>query len=175
MKGMRKTPLLFILRHSTFIHIFSPFDSPNPRSYTARPCFLKDIDMAFKCVVVTPDSQIADDTVTQVILPAHDGEMGILTDRSPLLVKLGVGQLRLDVQGGARKLFFVDGGIAQMVDNKLTILTDEACKPEEIDLESAKAEYAAAEAIKITDTKSAEKRARGLARGTVKQRLAAKR
>lgn len=131
--------------------------------------------MSFKCVVVTPEAQIADDTVTQVILPAHDGEMGILTNRSPLLVKLGVGQLRLDVQGGGKKLFFVDGGIAQMKDNQLTILTDEAVAPEEINLESARAEYNEAQAMKITDAKTAEKRARGLARGTVKQRLAAKR
>lgn len=131
--------------------------------------------MSFKCVVVTPEAQIADDTVTQVILPAHDGELGILTDRAPLLVKLGVGQLRMDVQGGGRKLFFVDGGIAQMKDNKLTILTDEAVAPENIDLESAKAEYAEAQAMKITDAKTAAKREHGLARGTVMQRLATKR
>jgi len=131
--------------------------------------------MSFKCVVVTPDAQIADETVTQVILPAHDGEIGILTNRSPLLVKLGVGQLRLDVQGGGMKLFFVDGGIAQMKDNKLTVLTDDAMTPEDINLETARAEYAEAQAMKITDAKSYEKRARGLARGTVKQRLAAKR
>lgn len=131
--------------------------------------------MSFKCVVVTPDAQIADETVTQVILPAHDGEIGILTNRSPLLVKLGVGQLRLDVQGGGMKLFFVDGGIAQMKDNKLTVLTDDAMTPEDINLETARAEYAEAQAMKISDAKSYEKRARGLARGTVKQRLAAKR
>ena len=131
--------------------------------------------MSFTCVVVTPEAQIAEDTVTQVILPAHDGEIGILTNRAPLLVKLGVGQLRLDVQGGGRKLFFVDGGIAQMKDNKLTVLTDEAVAPEDIDLESAKAEYAEAQAMKITDAKTAAKRERGLARGTVKQRLAARR
>ena len=131
--------------------------------------------MSFKCVVVTPDAQIADETVTQVILPAHDGEIGILTNRSPLLVKLGVGQLRLDVQGGGMKLFFVDGGIAQMKDNKLTVLTDDAMTPEDINLETARAEYAEAQAMKISDAKSYEKRARGLARGTVKQRLIAKR
>ena len=43
--------------------------------------------MSFRCVVVTPEQQTLDETVTQAILPAHDGLLGILTDRSPLLVK----------------------------------------------------------------------------------------
>ena len=44
--------------------------------------------MAFKCVVVTPEQQMFDETITQAIVPAHDGKVGILTDRAPLLVKL---------------------------------------------------------------------------------------
>ena len=40
--------------------------------------------MSFQCTVVTPEQQILDETVTQVILPAHDGQMGILTGRAPL-------------------------------------------------------------------------------------------
>ena len=54
--------------------------------------------MSFQCTVVTPEQQVLDETVTQAILPAHDGQIGILTDRAPLLVKLGVGPLRLDVR-----------------------------------------------------------------------------
>ena len=47
--------------------------------------------MAFQCVIVTPEQQALDESVTQAILPAHDGLIGILTDRAPLLVKLGLG------------------------------------------------------------------------------------
>ena len=49
--------------------------------------------MAFQCVIVTPEAQVFDESVTQAIVPAHDGQIGILTDRAPLLVKLGVGAL----------------------------------------------------------------------------------
>src|ERR1700753_3450024 len=100
--------------------------------------------MAFQCVVVTPEQQAFDAQVTQVILPAHDGMMGILTDRAPLLVKLGVGPLRVDLAGGQSKTYFIDGGIAQMKSNNLTILTNEATLPEDIDVEAARAEFAAA-------------------------------
>ena len=130
--------------------------------------------MAFRCVVVTPEQQALDETVTQAILPAHDGQMGILTDRSPLLVKLGVGPLRIDTKGGTR-IFFVDGGIAQMKDNVLTVLTNEATPPEEIDVEAARAEFAEATAMRITDPKSFDERQRRLARGRIKQELATQR
>ena len=82
--------------------------------------------MSFRCVIVTPELQLLDQTATQVILPAHDGQMGILTDRAPVLVKLGRGELSIDVEGGKRQTFAVKGGVAQMKDNVLTVATTEA-------------------------------------------------
>jgi F-type H+-transporting ATPase subunit epsilon len=79
--------------------------------------------MAFSCVVVTPEQQLLDESLTQAIIPASDGLLGILTNRAPVLAKLGKGPLRLDLASGQRRLFRVEGGIAQMKDNKLTILT----------------------------------------------------
>jgi F0F1-type ATP synthase epsilon subunit len=82
--------------------------------------------MAFECVVVTPEQQAFSDKIAQAILPAHDGMIGILTDRAPLLVKLAKGPLRLDRPNGQKITFQIQGGIAQMKSNKLTILTPKA-------------------------------------------------
>ena len=82
--------------------------------------------MAFSCVVVTPEQQILDESLTQAIIPAADGLLGILTSRAPLLAKLGKGPLRLDLVSGQKRLFRIEGGVAQMKDNKLTILTTTA-------------------------------------------------
>jgi F-type H+-transporting ATPase subunit epsilon len=128
--------------------------------------------MAFKCTVVTPEQQALDESATQVVLPAWDGEVGILTDRAPLLVKIGLGALRIDLEGGQTRKFFIDGGIAQMKDNRLTILTDEATPAEQIDAEAARAEYAAAEASNPADTKSREERTHKMARALSRQELA---
>ena len=38
--------------------------------------------MAFHVVIVTPEQQVLDESVSQAILPAHDGEIGVLTDRA---------------------------------------------------------------------------------------------
>lgn len=102
--------------------------------------------MAFHCTVVTPEQQVLDADVSQAILPAHDGLMGLLTDRSPLLVKLGVGPLRLDLPNNEKAYYLLDGGVAQMLGNKLTIVTERAFASNEIDYEAASAEYAAARA-----------------------------
>jgi F-type H+-transporting ATPase subunit epsilon len=82
--------------------------------------------MSFQCTLVTPEQQVLDELITQAIIPAHDGLVGILTDRAPLLVKLGAGPLRLDLPNKTSKEFKITGGVAQMKDNKLTILTPSA-------------------------------------------------
>ncbi len=79
--------------------------------------------MSFQCTIVTPEQQALDEPVEQAIIPAHDGLIGILTDRAPLLARLGKGPLRVDLPGGKQKIFQVEGGVAQMRDNKLTVLT----------------------------------------------------
>src|SRR5689334_10111483 len=114
--------------------------------------------MAFRCVIVTPEQQVMDEPVTQAILPAHDGLVGILTDRAPLLVRLGQGPLRVDKGSGGTQNYYVEGGVAQMKDNVLTVLTNEATPAGEIDAEAARAEYAEAAARRVTDMHSAEER-----------------
>ena len=130
--------------------------------------------MSFHVVIVTPEQQVLDETVNQVILPAHDGEVGILTDRAPLLVKLGQGRLRIDQQAGKSRTFYVEGGIAQMKDNQLTVLTQMAVPAEQIDVESARAEAAEATAQVTTDEKSYEDRQKRLRRARSMQELAAR-
>ncbi len=130
--------------------------------------------MAFQCVIVTPEQQAFDESVTQAIVPAHDGQIGIMTDRAPLLAKLGLGALRLDLANGQKRVFFIEGGIAQMKDNRLTIVTNEAVEPARIDAATARAEFAEATAERITDQKSYDDRQRRLQRARVMQELALK-
>ncbi len=127
--------------------------------------------MAFQCTVVTPEKLAFDATITQAIVPAHDGLVGILTLRAPLLAKLGVGPLRLDLPDGKKALFLIDGGIVQMKGDKLTILTEGATPASEIDYESARAQYAEAQALKATDPKTLAKREHDMAIAKAKMHL----
>lgn len=127
--------------------------------------------MSFQCVVVTPEQESFSDTVRQVILPAHDGLVGILTGRAPLLVKLGMGPLRVDRLAGDPEVFFVDGGVAQMKDNRLTILTDRAIPAADIDPETIQAEYTHALAQQPTDPTQRQQREHQLAAAKIKQKM----
>ena len=130
--------------------------------------------MAFQCVIVTPEQQLMDESVRHAIVPAHDGLIGILTDRAPLLAKLGLGRLQIDLAGGGRREFLIDGGIAQMKDNKLTILTNAAWLPQDLDAATARAEYAEAQARRVTDEKTSEDRDRQMRRARLKEAMAGK-
>jgi F-type H+-transporting ATPase subunit epsilon len=128
--------------------------------------------MSFQCTIVTPEEQVFDQSINQAVIPAHDGKIGILTDRAPLLVKLGAGELRLDLSAGQSQTLFIDGGVAQMKDNKLTILTNQATRPEAINAETARAELAEATARRTTDDKSAQERERRINSARAKLEMA---
>ena len=95
--------------------------------------------MAFQCSVATPEGMVFDQSVNGAIVPAHDGQVGILTGRAPVLMKLGAGELTLQAATGGRDVkLFVAGGVAQMKDDVLTILTDEAVATDKLDVEAAR-------------------------------------
>ena len=111
----------------------------------------------FHCSVITPERAVLEADATFVAFPAHDGEVGILPGRAPLLFKMGIGSLRVETPEGNHS-FFVDGGFAQMVENRLTLLTEQAKGVEEID--PAAAERALAEAREMPMVTEAEFAAR---------------
>jgi F-type H+-transporting ATPase subunit epsilon len=122
-----------------------------------------------RCVVVTPERTLLDQLVEFVALPLYDGELGILPGRSPLIGRLGYGELRTK-QHGATKRYFVDGGFAQVRDDIVTVLTDRATAAEAIDttaaareLEQAQLRKASGEAEQIEKARAVE-RARALVR-----------
>jgi len=125
----------------------------------------------FKCSVISPERVILECDASFIAMPAHDGEIGILRDRAPLMCKLGIGVLRItsETQGGS---LFIDGGFAQVLDNKVTILTEQAKRPDEIDAAATREALAAAKDLKITDEAAGVARSRAIKRARVQLKLA---
>jgi F-type H+-transporting ATPase subunit epsilon len=118
-------------------------------------------EKSIKFVVVTPERRVLEETADAVVIPAHDGELGILWDRAPLMCELGIGQMGYR-KGGATRRLFIDGGFAQVLDNNVTVLTEHAAPAEEITAEVvAEAERSAAE---LPGKTLAEVEARGRAK-----------
>ncbi len=81
-----------------------------------------------------------------VILPAHDGGLGVLNRHASFVTRLGVGLLKLDM-GMESTRFIVNGGYAQMNDNVLNIVAEEALPEKQITAEFVDRERAKAEAL----------------------------
>jgi F-type H+-transporting ATPase subunit epsilon len=111
----------------------------------------------FHCSVITPERAVLETEATFVAFPAHDGEVGILPNRAPLLYRMGIGELRVESPEG-NHVFFVAGGFAQMVEDRLTLLTEQAKRIDEID--PAAVERALAQAHEMPMTTDAEFAAR---------------
>lgn len=126
----------------------------------------------FQLSVVTPEREVLAVEAKFVALPAYDGEMGILAQRAPLLAKLGSGLLRVEEASGGKRSLFVAGGFAQMVDDKLTLLTEEALEPEKITAERAKASLAEAEKLPNRTEADNARREAAFARARALGRLA---
>ncbi|MBX3373467.1 MAG: ATP synthase F1 subunit epsilon [Phycisphaeraceae bacterium] len=100
----------------------------------------------FRCMVVTPSESVFDAEVTYASIPSWDGQLGVMQGRSPLLARLGIGLLRLDLPGGGSQWMAVDGGFAQIDAGGLTILTERALPPDRVDRATANQALEAANA-----------------------------
>ena len=112
---------------------------------------------SLQCVVVTPEKTLLDETVDFVALPLFDGELGVLPGRSPLIGRLGYGELRTRI-GDAIHRYYVDGGFAQIRDNVVTVLTNRALTADAIDPAAAARNLEKAQETRaLTDHDQAEK------------------
>lgn len=59
------------------------------------------------------------------VIPADDGQMGILKNRAPVVTRLTPGVLKIETPSGVYR-YFVGGGYAQLKNNQLTVLAEEA-------------------------------------------------
>ncbi|HET7564082.1 MAG TPA: F0F1 ATP synthase subunit epsilon [Gemmatimonadaceae bacterium] len=78
-----------------------------------------------RVAVISPERTLYDGEATQVIAPAFDGEVGILTGHAPMMTLLGRGTLRVDREGTEQQ-FSVAGGFLQVVDNQVRVVTEHA-------------------------------------------------
>ncbi len=94
--------------------------------------------------VVTPERAVLSETAETVILPGENGEIGVLPGHLPLLTALAVGELRV-VNGGTERNFVIEGGFAEILPNRVSILTEACDGVDEIDVAAAREALAAAE------------------------------
>ena len=87
--------------------------------------------------LVTPDRVLLDATADAVELPSSAGYMEALYGHAPLLAELGAGEVRLHGGTSDDQKFFVAWGFVEVLPERVTILAEEALRPDEIDRSQA--------------------------------------
>ena len=77
----------------------------------------------FKIEIVNPEkSFLSKDDVTEVVVPAFEGEMGILKDHISIISFLKPGIIKIFAKLGEEK-YYVEDGVVEFKNNNLSILT----------------------------------------------------
>lgn len=101
-----------------------------------------------RCVVVTPERTVLDSEARFVALPLYDGELGVAPKRSPMIGRLGFGELRLETGAGAQR-YYIEGGFVEVLGDTISLLTERAIPAVKLD------ELAAMEALQTARSKPA--------------------
>ncbi|MEO3472408.1 ATP synthase F1 subunit epsilon [Roseomonas sp. CAU 1739] len=80
----------------------------------------------FQLEFVSPEKLLLSRPVEMALLPAAEGEMGVLPGHAPMIVALRGGVIGVQEGGQITERLFVAGGFAEITPNRVTILADDA-------------------------------------------------
>ena len=94
--------------------------------------------------VVTPEQAVLSEEIDEVVLPGEEGQFGVLPGHLPLLSSLTIGELVV-IDEGDEENYFVDGGLVEVLEDRVSVLTKTCAGVEDIDIEHAREELQVAE------------------------------
>jgi len=87
----------------------------------------------FNIEIVNPEkSFLSKDNISEVVVPAFEGEIGILKDHIPIISFLKPGIVKIFI-GVEEENYYVEDGIVEFKDNSLSILTSSIYNLKDID------------------------------------------
>ena len=85
-----------------------------------------------QCIVVTPEKTVVERTADFVAVTLFDGEIGIAPGRTPMIGRLGSGEMRMRL-GAKTERYYVEGGFVEVVGDVVSVLTARAIPAGELD------------------------------------------
>ena len=93
----------------------------------------------FQLELVSPEKLLLSRAVEMAVLPATEGEMGVLPGHAPMIVALRGGVISVTEGGQVTDRLFVAGGFAEVTPDRCTVLADEATPVAQISRTDAEA------------------------------------
>ena len=104
--------------------------------------------------IVSPDRLLLSQPVDMAVIPAAEGDMGVMAGHSPMIVLLQGGTITLHEGGRPTAKLFVSGGFAEITPDRCTVLADEAVPVAEVSRAKAEARLADAQQALATVDKN---------------------
>jgi F-type H+-transporting ATPase subunit epsilon len=105
--------------------------------------------------IVSPEKLLLSRQVEMVVIPAAEGELGVLPLHAPMIVLLRGGTIRIYENNQVAEQLYVDGGFAEITTTGCTVLASEAIPIADVSHEVGEQRYktalAAYEAAEKTD------------------------
>ena len=100
----------------------------------------------FGLKIIASDKVFYEGRCKKLIIPAPDGEKGILPNHENMVIAITVGTAKVQLAGEDEwKDLAVGTGFAEIVNNRVTLLVDTAERPEDIDVRRAREQQERAE------------------------------
>ncbi len=106
--------------------------------------------------IVSPEKLLLSRAVEMVVIPAAEGELGVLPNHAPMIVLLRGGVIAIYEGGRVTDRLYVSGGFAEITPERCTVLADEAIPTAELSraegdrrLGEAEAAYQAADKMDV--------------------------
>ena len=100
----------------------------------------------FQLEFVSPEKLLLSRPVDMAVLPAAEGEMGVLPGHAPMIVALRGGVVIVREDGQETERLYVPGGFAEVTPTRVTILADEATRVDALSRADAEQRIAECEA-----------------------------
>jgi len=96
--------------------------------------------------IVSPDRLLLSQPVDMAVIPAAEGDMGVLPGHAPMIVLLQGGTITLHEGGRPTSRLYVSGGFAEITAERCTVLADEAIPVSEVSRRAAETRLVDADA-----------------------------
>ena len=110
--------------------------------------------MSIHCDIVSAEEEIFSGLVESLVATGELGELGVNYGHAPLLTGLVPGPVRIVLQNGDERVYYVSGGFLEVQPGVVSILADTALRADDVD--AAAAEEARREAEQALATQTGE-------------------
>ncbi len=102
-----------------------------------------------KIEIVTPSEMLFTESVDMVVIPGSEGFFGVLPRHAATLASLQRGRVDIYNNGSITRRFFIDGGVADVLPERVIILAERA-----VDLDAVSLQQLEEQAVNATQSES---------------------